>query len=69
MKARKAMVLPENLEHGLEVLGMLCRVLGEDEDVVKEDHNEFVEVRAKGVVHGTLKGCRCVGETKGHDFD
>jgi hypothetical protein len=42
---------------------------GEDEDVVEEDYYKVVEVWAEDVVHGTLEGCRCVGESEGHDLE
>jgi hypothetical protein len=40
-----------------------------NEDFVKVYYDQVVEVGAENVVHGTLKGRRCVGEAKGHDFE
>jgi hypothetical protein len=48
------------------VLGVECRILGEDEDIIKENDNEIVQVRSEDVVHCTLECGWCVGETEWH---
>ena len=69
VKASEVVVLAKNTEDDGEVVGVLSRILGEDENIVEEDDDKVVEVGAEDVIHGALKGSRGVGEAKGHDFE
>ncbi len=69
VKTSEVVVLAENVEDDVEVFGVLCGVLGEDEDIVEEDNNDVIEIGTEDVIHGALKRSRCVGETEGHDFE
>ena len=59
----------KNVKHECKVLGMLGRIFGENEDVIEEDNNKIIQVRTEDVVHCTLEGGRCVGESEWHDFE
>ena len=37
-----------------------------NENVVDEDHNEFIEIRFKDSIHEIHKGCGGIGKAKGH---
>jgi hypothetical protein len=65
----EVVVFAEDTKNGLEMLSVKGCVLGEDEDVVEEYHDEVIEVWPEHVLHGTLKGGRCVGEAERHDFE
>ena len=53
----------------VEVGGVKRCIFGENKDVVQEDHNEFIEVGSKNVVHGGPEGGRGGGGPEGHDIE
>jgi hypothetical protein len=65
VKASEVVVLAKDTEDDVEMLGVLSRIFGEDEDIVEEDDNKVVEVGAEDVIHGALKGSRALVRPKG----
>ncbi len=69
VEASEVVVLAQDTKDEGQVFGVLSGVLGKNENIIEEDHDEVVKVGAKDVVHGTLERSGCIGETKGHDFE
>ena len=59
----------KDVEYKSKVVSVFGRVLGENENVIEEDNNKIIQVRTEDVVHCTLEGGRCVGESEWHDFE
>ena len=59
----------KDVKHECKVLGMLGRIFGENEDVIEKDNHKIIQVWTEDVVHCTLKGGRCVGESEWHDLN
>ena len=50
----------QDLQNAPDVLHMLCRVLGEDDDVIEDPHSDDILVFSQDVIHEELKHGRCV---------
>jgi hypothetical protein len=60
------LMIPQTLKDNVEMFGMFFLVFGIDEDIIDEDHYEFVEFHHKHRVHEVHEvGCG-IRETKGH---
>jgi hypothetical protein len=59
-------MISQTLKDSSEMFGMLLFVFGIDEDIIDEDHYEFVEFRHKHGVHGVHEVGSGICETKRH---
>ena len=57
----------EDVEYDTNVLLVPLGGLGVDEDVVKEDDDEVIQLLAEGLVHQTHESCWCIRETEGQN--
>jgi hypothetical protein len=54
----------KSLQNNLKMLLMLFFILGVDQDVIDEDHDELVQLRHEYGVHQVHEMCRSIGESK-----
>jgi hypothetical protein len=57
-------VVSQFLKNNMEMFRMIFRILGVDQNVIKEDHNKFVEFLHKDRVHEIHEICWGIGKTK-----
>ena len=60
-------MLREKLHDKIQMMEMLSPGFTIDEDIIKEDQNEFSKVGPKYFIHQCLKCGRSISEAKGHD--
>ena len=58
-------VKSESTENFADMLPVLLRIIGVDEDIVQVDDNRLIEQVLEDVVHETLESSRCVSKTFG----
>jgi hypothetical protein len=59
-------MISQTLQDNSKVLGMLLLIFGVDEDIIDQDHYEFVELRHKHRAHEVHEVGWGIFETKGH---
>ena len=64
----KEIVLAEVSEDFVDMFLMGLEVLGVYEDVIQIDNNRDIEEVCKDTIDESLKGCRGIGQAKGHDI-
>jgi hypothetical protein len=57
-------VVSQSLKNNMEVVHMIFRILGIDQNVINEDHYEFVEFLHEDRVHEIHEVCWGIGKTK-----
>lgn len=60
-------VRAKSFEHFADMLNMLVRIVGIDEDIVEVNHDVDVKEVGENVVHEGLKSGRSIGETERHN--
>ena len=61
------MLIIEKLQYKIQMLEMLSPGFTIDEDIIKEDQNEFSQVGPKYFIHQCLEHGRGICESKWHD--
>jgi hypothetical protein len=51
----------------MEMVRMIFRIFGINQNIINEDHYEFVEFLHEVRVHEIHEVCWCIGKTKRHD--
>src|ERR1044071_8214754 len=61
------LVLPQLLQHQTQMCLMLLLILGIDQYIINENHNELVQELHKHLVHHIHEVCRSISQSKGHN--
>ena len=64
----KQTLLSKCLKNKLQTLFVFFSGLREEQDAINVHDNEFANVRSKDLVHGRLKCCWCICQTKAQHF-
>jgi hypothetical protein len=60
-------MIPQPLKKNAKMFNLLFFVFGVNQNVIDENHNEFIQFRHEHRVHEIHEVGRCIGETEGHN--
>jgi hypothetical protein len=60
-------VVSQSLKNNMEMVRMIFRIFGINQNVINKDHYEFVEFLYEYRVHEIHEVCWCIDKTKRHD--
>ncbi len=61
------MVIKKTSEYFTDMFNMLLEGTREDEDIIQVDEHKLAEHVSENIVYESLKYCRSISETKGHN--
>ena len=61
------LMLSQSLQHEPQMLFMLFLCLGEDQNIINEDHHEDIQIIHENHVHQMHEESRGISQAEGHD--
>ena len=61
------LMLPQSLQHEPQMLFMLCLCLGEDQNIINENHHKDIQIIHENHVHQVHEESRGISQAEGHD--
>src|SRR6185312_14118071 len=61
------MMISQSLKNDTQMFSMIFFILGVDQNIVNENHDEFIQLRHEDRIHQVHKICWGVGKTKRHN--